>query len=86
MDVLLFYIVVEGFFLPFYNCRDRCPRLSPQLEHVRLITCFWLVLKPPWLKREGDSSISEKPGVLSLIRSTKKRNSGKIPGFRFFNK
>lgn len=48
MDVLLFYIVVEGFFLPFYNCRDRCPRLSPQLEHVRLITRFWLVLKPPW--------------------------------------
>lgn len=49
MDVLLFYIVVEGFSLPFYNCMDRCPRLSPQLEHVRLITRFWLVLKPPWI-------------------------------------
>lgn len=48
MDVLLFYIVVEGA-LPFYNCRDRCPRLSPQLEHVSLITRFWLVLKPLWL-------------------------------------
>lgn len=49
MDVLLFYIVVEGFSLPFYNCMGRCPRLSPQLEHVRLIIRFWLVLKPPWL-------------------------------------